>query len=405
MYSFEPTDEYTSLTKKWEATQSTCDINLVVDFLQKNYFYPDAIMAMAEYFKLKGDFKNLMPLIERGIYVFEYCWCPAYNPTSNPPNTLLDFGVPLNYLYGKFIFNYIDMLSHEGCIKTALEFAKYLLSCDPYTDPFGMLLMIDYLILRSKTIDYALRLIKTFNSLGSDIIAIPSIIYAAAISTKKEEMPDNLSMANQVKMILSVKDIKGLLEVDAHSLLLCAISLYPQFAEAIIKKKGEKTKVDNLKHFEGFQLKSFSDILHHELITAVPKYKWIDETVYNKMLIIFEEKGCQCYDNILPCIKNALGFLLNNPTMVMSIRELLSAIITNPIDFKRYSQINTIDYMEDLKTLTAEQTNQRMEQNLFNRFAPGPGAHGAGAHGTGANPNVNPILLLLQTLLPWNNIH
>jgi hypothetical protein len=373
----------------------------VVDFLQKNYFFPDAIMSMTEYFKLKGDFKNLMPLIERGIYVFEYCWCPAYNPTSNPPNTLLDFGVPLNYLYGKFIFNYIDMLSHEGCIKTALEFAKYLLSCDPYTDPFGMLLIIDYLILRSKNYEYTPRLIQTLIALNSDIITVPSILYAMALSSKKEEVPDNSMMTDQVGMILSVKDVKSMFELEGHCWLLIAIAMYPQFAEAIIKKKGEKIKVDNLKHFEGFQLKSLSEILQHEVIKVVPKHKWMDDSVYNKMLTIFEEKGCQCYDNVLQAIKNALGYLLNNPSLVMSIREHMGHIITNPIDFKRYSQINTIDYMEDLKTLTAEQTNQRMEQNLFNRFAQGPGAHGAAA----VNQNVNPILLLLQTLLPWNNIH
>ena len=397
VYSFEPTEEYTSLVKKWETTQKTCDINLVVEFLQKNYFFPDAIMAMAEYFKLKGDFSNLLPLIERGIYIFEYCWCPGYNPLASPPNTYIDFSLPLNFLYGKFIFNYIDMLAHQGCTKTALEFSKYLLSCDPYTDPFGVLLFIGYLANRAKITDLMPLLVMGFQKIyNTDVLNIPSIIYSLALSKRTESiLPDNVKLQEKVALVLSVKNIKELIFLDEHCLLISALSLFPGIIEVIVKKKGEKSKIDSLPFFTGYQQKGWSEILKHEIFKIELKCEWFDQIAYQKMSAIFDEKEAQCFESSLQWIKSTIGFLLNEPGVIGGIRETLVKMMSHAMKHKMYSHINVTDYMEDLKTLSAEQINERMEQNTFHRF-PQPHA---------VDNNVNPLLLFLQTLLPWNNAH
>lgn len=48
------------------------------------------------------------------------------------------------------LLKFVDILGKKGCFRAALEYNKFLLKLNPYEDPVGSLLCLDYFALSSK---------------------------------------------------------------------------------------------------------------------------------------------------------------------------------------------------------------------------------------------------------------
>lgn len=48
------------------------------------------------------------------------------------------------------ILKFTDILGKKGCFRAALEYNKFLVKLNPYEDPVGGLLCLDYFALSSK---------------------------------------------------------------------------------------------------------------------------------------------------------------------------------------------------------------------------------------------------------------
>lgn len=60
-------------------------------------------------------------------------------------------------------------------------------------------------------------------------------------------------------------------ELEPEAFIMTALILYPGIIESLIRKAGQKqiSAIPNVKHFQGYQKKSWNEILAHELFTTI----------------------------------------------------------------------------------------------------------------------------------------
>lgn len=88
-------------------------------------------------------------------------------------------------------------LQRRGCVRTAFEFARLLLSLDPYTDPHGALLHLDYLSIRAGMRDWLLSMWDLHDTEAKtnikdywrrfNVTALPGWAYGRALALRVKE--------------------------------------------------------------------------------------------------------------------------------------------------------------------------------------------------------------------------
>jgi hypothetical protein len=105
-------------------------------------------------------------------------------------------------------------LQRRGCVRTALEFARLLYSLDPYTDPHGALLHLDYLALKCGAGAWLLDLwvahaARTDESYAGrvNVTALPSWPYARALALRMQEDADKDTVGTLLVLFLVSADL------------------------------------------------------------------------------------------------------------------------------------------------------------------------------------------------------
>jgi hypothetical protein len=90
----------------------------------------------------------------------------------------------------------ISDLQRRGCVRTAFEFARLLYSLDPWNDPYGALLHLDYLALKTGMVQWLLDVFDHFSLLRKngqhhkgriDPSLLPGWVYARALALRISE--------------------------------------------------------------------------------------------------------------------------------------------------------------------------------------------------------------------------
>ena len=95
----------------------------------------------------------------------------------------------MNRVFAECVVKYIDILGRKGCNRTALEFCKLFLCLDPMSDPYGILLRIDYYALRAKEAPFLLSFLERFPREVFDeqtsLLVFPNFLLTAALAKKQ----------------------------------------------------------------------------------------------------------------------------------------------------------------------------------------------------------------------------
>lgn len=142
-------------------------------------------------------------------------------------------------------------LQRRGCNRTAFEFARLLLSLDPYTDPHGALLYIDYLAIKCGMYDWLLdfwdlheAVTKASESYDLDVAwhkfnvtVLPNWIYARALALRSKEEA-NKTVSSYIIIILI--NLCGFNSAKSHegstAALREAITVFPSIVPLIADK-------------------------------------------------------------------------------------------------------------------------------------------------------------------------
>nr|XP_020460479.1 transcription factor 25 isoform X2 [Monopterus albus] len=177
-FTFEHSRDYQQAQFKFLDAVESMDPNNILALLQLNPYHIDSLLQFSEICRMQEDQEMARDLIERALYSFECAFHPLFSLTSG--TSRLDYLRPENRAFYLALYKHMMFLEKRGCPRTALEYCKLILSLDPDSDPFCMLLLIDYLMLRSREYQSLLQLYQDWEE-HRNLSQLPNFAFSAAL--------------------------------------------------------------------------------------------------------------------------------------------------------------------------------------------------------------------------------
>lgn len=177
-FTFEHNREYQQVQFKFLDAVESMDPNNIVALLQLNPYHIDSLLQLSDVCRIQEDQEMARDLIERALYSFECAFHPLFSLTSGLSR--LDYLRPENRAFYLALYKHMMFLEKRGCPRTALEYCKLILSLDPDTDPLCMLLLIDFLMLRSREYQSLIQLYQDWEE-HKNLSQLPNFAFSVAL--------------------------------------------------------------------------------------------------------------------------------------------------------------------------------------------------------------------------------
>lgn len=177
-FTFEHSRDYQQVQFKFLDAVESMDPNNIVALLQLNPYHIDSLLQLSDVCRIQEDQEMARDLIERALYSFECACHPLFSLTSG--TSRLDYLRPENRAFYLALYKHMMFLEKRGCPRTALEYCKLILSLDPDSDPLCMLLLIDYLTLRSREYRSLLQLYQDWEE-HRNLSQLPNFAFSTAL--------------------------------------------------------------------------------------------------------------------------------------------------------------------------------------------------------------------------------
>ncbi|XP_054627250.1 transcription factor 25 [Dunckerocampus dactyliophorus] len=177
-FTFEHGRDYQQVQFKFFDAVESVDPNNIVALLQLNPYHTDSLLQLSDVCRIQEDQEMARDLIERALYSFECAFHPVFSLTSG--NCRLDYRRPENRAFYLALYKHMMFLEKRGCPRTALEYCKLILSLDPDSDPLCMLLLIDFLMLRSRQYQSLLQLYEDWEE-HRNLSQLPNFAFSTAL--------------------------------------------------------------------------------------------------------------------------------------------------------------------------------------------------------------------------------
>ncbi|XP_041644409.1 transcription factor 25 [Cheilinus undulatus] len=177
-FAFEHSRDYQQVQFKFLDAVESMDPNNIVALVQLNQYHIDSLLQLSDVCRIQEDQEMARDLIERALYSFECAFHPLFSLTSGACR--LDYLRPENRAFYLALYKHMMFLEKRGCPRTALEYCKLILSLDPDSDPLCMLLLIDFLTLRSREYQSLLQLYQDWE-VHRNLSQLPNFAFSTAL--------------------------------------------------------------------------------------------------------------------------------------------------------------------------------------------------------------------------------
>ncbi|XP_061600163.1 transcription factor 25 [Cololabis saira] len=177
-FTFEHSRDYQQVQFKFLDAVESMDPNNIVALLQLNPYHIDSLLQLSDVCRIQEDQEMARDLIERALYSFECAFHPLFSLTSG--TSRLDYLRPENRAFYLALYKHMMFLEKRGCPRTALEYCKLILSLDPDSDSLCMLLLIDFLTLRSREYKPLLHLYQDWEE-HRNLSQLPNFAFSSAL--------------------------------------------------------------------------------------------------------------------------------------------------------------------------------------------------------------------------------
>ncbi|XP_041798495.1 transcription factor 25 [Chelmon rostratus] len=177
-FTFEHGRDYQQVQFKFLDAVESMDPSNIVALLQLNPYHIDSLLQLSDVCRIQEDQEMARDLIERALYSFECAFHPLFSLTSG--TSRLDYMRPENRAFYLALYKHMMFLEKRGCPRTALEYCKLILSLDPDSDPLCMLLLIDFLMLRSREYQPLLQLYQDWEE-HRNLSQLPNFAFSTAL--------------------------------------------------------------------------------------------------------------------------------------------------------------------------------------------------------------------------------
>ncbi|XP_018618645.2 ribosome quality control complex subunit TCF25 isoform X1 [Scleropages formosus] len=189
-FTFVHNRDYQQVQFKFLDAVESMDPNNIVALLQLNPYHVDSLLQLSDVCRIQEDQEMARDLVERALYSFECAFHPVFSLTSG--TSRLDYLRPENRAFYLALYKHMMFLEKRGCPRTALEYCKLILSLDPENDPLCMLLMVDFLSLRSREYTFLIRLYEEWEG-HRNLSQLPNFALSVALSYYHQSLQDELT--------------------------------------------------------------------------------------------------------------------------------------------------------------------------------------------------------------------
>ncbi|KAA1478640.1 DUF654-domain-containing protein [Dentipellis sp. KUC8613] len=238
-WTVEYSKRYRGATKAFMDTVYSGNPDGLFAIYRRMPWHADTLMQLAEVQSHREDHSQAADLIERALFAYERAFVGAFNFTSG--SNRLDFDHAENRPFFLAIHRQIINLERRRVMRTTFEFARLLYGLEPWTDPHGALLWLDFLAIKAGMNQWLLDMYALFESHVSEkdkdgplkgrvsVLALPGWAYAKALALRArggaesaKESTEALKQAimafpSVVPLLADKADISLSSEVRGHS--------------------------------------------------------------------------------------------------------------------------------------------------------------------------------------------
>ncbi|KAL5530807.1 hypothetical protein ACEPAF_7065 [Sanghuangporus sanghuang] len=155
-WTVEYSKRYRNVTKAFISAVMSGDPERLYRILSKLPWHADTLLQISEVYRHREEHSSAVDFLNRALFTYERSFIGAFAFTAG--SNRLDFDHVENRPFYLALSRMVVDLQRRGCSRTAFEFARLLLALDPYIDPHGSLLFLDFLAIRSSMYEWLLSL-------------------------------------------------------------------------------------------------------------------------------------------------------------------------------------------------------------------------------------------------------
>ncbi|PSN57953.1 Transcription factor 25, partial [Blattella germanica] len=152
MYTFEHNEHYQQIQKKFLDAVESFNPDNIVAIINEHPYHVDSLIQLSDFCKMSEDLQMAAQLIERALYTLFIT-----------------------------LFKHLTFVGQRACYRTALELCKLLLSLDPFDDPLGVILCIDFYALRSLKYDWLISAYDEWEP-EKNVSQLPNFAFSVAMA-------------------------------------------------------------------------------------------------------------------------------------------------------------------------------------------------------------------------------
>eukprot|EP00210_Caulerpa_lentillifera_P006380 g6094.t1 len=374
LFEFVGLSRYVEDHKRFLAVRDMGDPNLLANFANLHPYHVESLIAMYDFLMSTGQSLHAEECLKRALFILELSWHKNFSPFTG--KCRIDYKVETNRMLFDALFRHVQQLSKRGCVRTSFECCKFLLSLDK-SDPLGALCMIDYLALRAGEYNFILELINELED-GPSLALRPGIVYSMALAEfrLKEEVTERLTHAILIHPMVIVRLVGKLKDKGVR---------FGSEWDAILTNKFFSKADDggsaSLNHLVNLFVER-----HHMLYKPPEVLEWLKE-------------GC----------KKALAAKEGGTLIQGAAAEDWECVRVNffpPDDRNEYKNLHLYDFSDEVNQLPEDVMQmggglEDVEARMAEALERHRGVDGVIRLRDEDLRQANPLLIFLQSLLPW----
>lgn len=253
-FQFKYDSDYNLVQLEYKQRCSRYNPDEISFLLQQHPYHVDTCLTMSDILSKHGKLEQAADFIERALYRLE---CGIHSRFSFlSTECRLNYNFSQNKSFFLCLWKYSQNLGRRGCVHSAFELTKCLLSLSPLLDPFCTLLSLDYWALRSSEYEWLLSFAESFriNVIATDddddeqmdaLRMYPNWCFSVAFAKYQCELKHSFQQKSHKfgecddgKIPMDLGQIKGL---SASILLQQAILMFPEIIGPLLQKANERT--------------------------------------------------------------------------------------------------------------------------------------------------------------------
>ncbi|KIM32756.1 hypothetical protein M408DRAFT_186122 [Serendipita vermifera MAFF 305830] len=148
------------------------DPNNLFTLMRESFWHADTLLQIGEVYRAQDDYSVSSDFTSRALFAYERSFSGAFNLTNG--GSRIDFRKVENRSLFLALHRTVLYLERRGTMRTAFEFARLLWALDPWTDPEGALMHLDFLAVKAEQHEWFLETEEVWEEIRKERPTLPS---------------------------------------------------------------------------------------------------------------------------------------------------------------------------------------------------------------------------------------